>query len=49
MVVRPVNPIAKAMAHNRRRQQTLPDKTKYNRKKDLNYADTIRKNESNET
>ena len=49
MTIRPVNPIAKAMAHNRRRQQVVPDKKKYNRKKHLNYADTIRKNESNET
>ena len=45
MVIRPVNPIAKAMAHSRRRQQVMPDKKKYNRKKDKNYADTIRENE----
>jgi len=46
MVIKPVNPVAKAMAQNRRRQQVVPDKKKYNRKKDKDYADTIRKNES---
>ena len=45
MVIRPVNPVAKAMAQNRRRQQVVPDKKKYNRKKDKDYADTIRENE----
>lgn len=49
MVIKPVNPVAKAMAQNRRRQQVVPDKKKYNRKKDKNYADTIRKNESDKT
>ena len=46
MVVRPVNPVAKAMSLSRRRQQAVPDKKKYNRKKDENYADTTRENES---
>ena len=46
MVVRPVNPIAKAMAQNRRRQQVVPNKKQYDRKKDKDYADTVRKNES---
>ena len=46
MVVRPVNPVAKAMAQNRRRQQVVPNKKRYDRKKDKNYADTIRENES---
>ena len=46
MVVRPVNPIAKAMAQNRRRQQVVPNKKRYDRKKDKSYADTIRGNES---
>jgi hypothetical protein len=46
MTIKPVNPVAKAMAQNRRRQQVVPDKKKYNRKKDKDYADTIRKNES---
>ena len=46
MVVRPVNPIAKAMAQNRRRQQIVPNKKRYDRKKDKDYADTIRENES---
>ena len=45
MVIRPVNPVAKAMALSRRRQQVVPNKKKYNRKKDKNYADTIRENE----
>ena len=46
MVIRPVNPVAKAMAQNRRRQQVVPNKKRYDRKKDKNYADTIRENES---
>ena len=45
MVIRPVNPVAKAMALSRRRQQVVPNKKKYNRKKDKNYANTIRENE----
>lgn len=45
MVIKPVNPVAKAMALSRRRQQVVPNKKKYNRKKDKNYADTIRENE----
>ena len=46
MTIRPVNPVAKAMALSRRRQQVVPNKKKYNRKKDKSYADTIRENES---
>jgi hypothetical protein len=46
MVIRPVNPVAKAMAQNRRRQLVVPNKKRYDRKKDKNYADTIRENES---
>ena len=34
MRIKPINPVAKAMAQSRRRSQTVPDKTKYNRKKD---------------
>ena len=45
MVIKPVNPVAKAMALSRRRHQVVPNKKKYNRKKDKNYADTIRENE----
>ena len=45
IVVRAVNPVAKAMALSRRRKQVVPYKKKYNRKKDKNYADTIRENE----
>ena len=33
-----VNPVARAMAQSRRRTQVVPDKTKYNRKKDKNNA-----------
>lgn len=29
-----VNPVAKAMMQSRRRAQVVPDKTKYNRKRD---------------
>lgn len=33
-----INPIAKAMLQSRRRTQAVPDKTKYNRKKDKENA-----------
>ena len=33
-----VNPGARAMAQSRRRTQVVPDKTKYNRKKDKDNA-----------
>lgn len=33
-----VNPVARAMAQSRRRTQVVPDKTKYNRKKDKDNA-----------
>ena len=46
MRIKPINPVAKAVAQSRRRSTVVPDKTKYNRKKDKDYADTIRKNES---
>jgi len=32
MRIKPVNPVAKAVAISRRRTQVVPDKTKYNRK-----------------
>ena len=34
-----VNPVAKAMAESRRRTQVVPDKTKYNRKKDKDASE----------
>jgi len=41
-----VNPIARAMLQtNRRRSQVVPDKTKYNRKKDKDLANQTRKDE----
>jgi len=41
-----VNPIARALLQtNRRRQQVVPDKTKYSRKKDKADADKTRYNE----
>jgi hypothetical protein len=41
-----VNPIAKAMLQtNRRRSQVVPDKTKYNRKKEKDLANQNRSNE----
>jgi len=33
-----VNPVARAIAQSRRRTQIVPDKTKYNRKKDTDNA-----------
>ena len=39
-----VNPIAKALLQtNRRRPQVVPDKTKYNRKKDKDNANKVEK------
>tara|TARA_R100000234_G_scaffold71223_1_gene43793 strand:+ start:1013 stop:1168 length:156 start_codon:yes stop_codon:yes gene_type:complete len=43
-MIRKVNPIAKAMLESRRRTQVVPSKKKYNRKKEKNYADSIREN-----
>jgi hypothetical protein len=41
-----VNPVAKALLQtNRRRSQVVPDKTKYNRKKDKDNANQSRSNE----
>ena len=47
---KPSNPVAKAMALSRRRTatKTVPDKTKYNRKKEKNLANQTRKNEITE-
>ena len=46
MRTRIVNPVAKALLQsNRRRQQVVPDKTKYNRKKDKHDANQARKYE----
>ena len=44
-----VNPIARAMLQtNRRRSQVVPDKTKYNRKKEKDLANQNRKDEEHE-
>ena len=43
-MMKKVNPIAKAMLESRRRTQVVPSKKKYNRKKEKNYADSIREN-----
>ena len=46
MRTKTINPVAKALLQsNRRRHQVVPDKTKYNRKKDKNDANQNRKNE----
>lgn len=45
MRIKPINPVAKAMAQSRRRTQIVPDKTKYNRKKDKHNANKTGKNE----
>ena len=45
MRIKPINPVAKAVAQSRRRLQTVPDKTKYNRKKDKHDANQVRKDE----
>jgi len=43
-----VNPVARAMAQSRRRTQTVPDQTKYNRKKDKDNANKDRENEESQ-
>ena len=43
-MIKKVNPIAKAMLESRRRTKVVPSKKKYNRKKEKNYAESIRKN-----
>jgi len=45
MRIRPINPVAKAVAQSRRRTTVVPDKTKYNRKKDKQDANQARKDE----
>jgi hypothetical protein len=46
-LIRRINPIAKVMAESRRRTSTkvVPDKKKYNRKKDKHNANKARKDE----
>lgn len=46
-MIRRINPIAKVMAESRRRTSTkvVPDKKKYNRKKDKDNANKAGKNE----
>lgn len=46
--MRKINPVAKAMLQSRRRTTVVPDKKKYNRKKDRDNANKSRKNEINE-
>ena len=48
MRIKPINPVAKAVAQSRRRTTVVPDKTKYNRKKDKADANQNRSNEEPE-
>jgi hypothetical protein len=45
MRIKPINPVAKAVAQSRRRSIVVPDKTKYNRKKEKANADKAGKDE----
>ena len=45
MHIKPINPVAKAVAQSRRRATVVPDKKKYNRKKDKHDANQAGKNE----
>ena len=45
MRIKPINPVAKALLQSRRRTQQVPDKTKYNRKKDKQDANQAGKHE----
>lgn len=50
-MVRRINPVAKALLQSRRRTQVVPDKKKYNRKKEKGNAfeQEFRENLSKET
>ena len=43
-----VNPVARDMLQRRRAAQVVPDKTKYNRKKEKDNANKVRSNEKSE-
>jgi hypothetical protein len=43
MRIRPINPVAKAVAQSRRRTAVVPDKKKYNRKKEQDRENKTRK------
>lgn len=45
---KPSNPVAKAVAINRRRTSVVPDRTKYNRKKDKEKYNAEVKNSDSE-
>ena len=45
MRIKSINPVAKALLQSRRRTQHVPDKTKYNRKKDKHDANQAGKHE----
>ena len=45
MRIKPINPVAKAVAQSRRRASVVPDKTKYNRKRDKDDANKSGKDE----
>ncbi len=38
LMIKPINPIAKAMAHHRKRKAIVPSKKDYNRAKEKNNA-----------
>ena len=45
-MIKRINPVAKAMAHNRKRKQIVPNKKKYNRKTDNTFKQQLEKEES---
>ena len=45
MRIKPINPVAKAVAQSRRRAAIVPDKTKYNRKKAKEQINAETKND----
>jgi len=47
MRIKPINPVARIMAHNRRRTatQVVPNKKQYNRKKENDRANKSRKDD----
>ena len=45
-MIKPINPIARAMAHHRKRKQIVPNKKKYDRKSENTFKQQLKKEES---
>lgn len=45
-MIKRINPIARAMAHHRKRKQVVPNKKKYDRKNENTFKQQLKKEES---